>query len=365
MWSQTVSALLIVVGMILVVRIALRGLGVASGASTRRSVRVTETCPIGAKQRLVLVEACGERLLLGASEAGVTLIRPLGPAEPAPSEAEEAAEAEAPPAPRTRWRETARTVLRAAGWATGLALCLFAAEPAAAQAVTATTGDDGSSIALSLEGATAPDRIAGTLQILFLMTVMSVAPSILLAATAFTRIVIVLSLLRQAMGIHQLPPNQIIVGLALFVTFYVMAPVGNEIKDTALDPYIAQQIGEEELLSRAMVPVRNFMMENTRQSDLELFTSLAGKETAATIEEVSFAALLPSFMMSEIRTAFEIGFMIYLPFLIVDIVIASMLISMGMIVLPPIIISLPFKLMLFVLLDGWNLVITALVTGLL
>jgi len=352
--------------MLLVLRVALRGLGFApaSARGVRRALRVSESCTLGAKQRLWIVEVDGERLLLGTAEGSVRLLRRLADAEALAPEAEGAADRPRVRAGVPRWLAGAREVLRHAGIAGALAALLLVAAPAAAQSVEATAGGDGSSLTLSLDGATDPDRISTTLQILLLMTVMSVAPSLLLVATSFTRIVIVLSLLRQAMGIHQLPPNQIIVGLALFTTFFVMAPVGSEIKENALDPYVAQEIGEEALIANALGPVRVFMTRHTRQSDLGLFATLSGAEIPEDPSEVSLVALLPAYMISEIRTAFEIGFMIYLPFLIVDIVVASMLISMGMIVLPPIIISLPFKLMLFVLLDGWNLVISALVSGL-
>lgn len=363
MWLQTVSALLIVLGMVIALRLALRGAGYLPAAGQRRSLRVTESCSLGQKQRLIVVEVDGERLLLGSGEGSVQLLRALGPAAPAAEAgAEEADARDEPGEGPARWWQTVRRVLRVAGIASLLVLALQAG-PAEAQQLQAS--EDGSQLTLSLQGATAPERISSTLQILILMTVLSVAPSLLLVATSFTRIVIVLSLLRQAMGIHSLPPNQIIVGLALFVTFYVMAPVGTEIKTQALDPYIAEEIGEEELMTLAVEPVRAFMTRHTRETDVALFASLAGEEVPEDPAEIGFATLLPSFMISEIRTAFEIGFMVYLPFLIVDIVIASMLISMGMIVLPPIIISLPFKIMLFVLLDGWNLIITALVSGLL
>lgn len=355
MWLESVSALLMVLGVLIALRLALRG--VLPRVSARRSVRVTESCALGGKQRLLVVEVDGERLLLGAGDGSIELLRELPPAPARESE-------EPAGGPDVEgWWQTVRQVLRTAGIGAALALCLVAAEPAFAQTVS--TAGDGSSVTLSLEGATAPDRISSTLQIVLLMTLLSVAPSLLLVATSFTRIVIVLSLLRQAMGIHQLPPNQIIVGLALFTTFYVMAPVGAEMKETAYDPYVAGEIGEEELLERGVKPVHTFMTQHTRESDLALFADLAGKTLPEDPADIRFSNLLPAFLISEIRTAFEIGFMVYLPFLIVDLVIASMLISMGMIVLPPIIISLPFKIMLFVLLDGWNLIIKALVSGLL
>jgi flagellar biosynthetic protein FliP len=348
------SALAFVLGAIALLGVALRAFGFAPPRGARRSLRVLESCALGQRQRLLLVEAQGERLLLAAGEGSVRLLRRLPPAPP---------EAEPAPAQPPRRLRAARAWLRAVGL-TALALCVLAGPALAQEADVAAPAPGASSLSLSLDGPIAPERIAGTLQIVALVTLLSVAPSILLMATCFTRIVIVLSLLRQAIGIHQLPPNQVIVGLALFTTLFVMAPVGAEIKSQALDPYVAGELDEAAALEKALSPVRAFMSRHTRQKDLALFVSMSSQPPPESLEDVSLATLLPSFLISEIRAAFEIGFMVYLPFLIVDIVIASMLISMGMIVLPPIIISLPFKLMLFVLLDGWNLVLSSLITGL-
>ncbi len=359
------TALAMVIGAIVLARHALRWLGFAPGALVkRRSVRVVESCPIGARQRLVVVDVGHERLLLGATDSQVSLVRALPPESEAASEEPESARSEQT-APVPQALGQARAWLRAAGLPLVMLACMLLAPDASAQSLEIGSGPEAPEIKLSVDGLTSPDRISQTLQIVFLMTLLSVAPSILLVATSFTRIVIVLSLLRQAIGIHQLPPNQIIVGLALFVTVYVMAPVGSQIKEASLDPYVAEEIGTEEAVAAAIAPVRAFMAQHTREKDLGLFARISGAEVDGSVDEIPLTALMPSFLISEIRTAFEIGFMIYLPFLVVDIVIASMLISMGMIVLPPIIISLPFKLMLFVLLDGWNLVISALVTGLL
>jgi flagellar biosynthetic protein FliP len=193
---------------------------------------------------------------------------------------------------------------------------------------------------------------------------LSIAPSILLMATCFTRVVIVLAFLRQAIGVQQLPPNQVLVGLSLFVTLFVMAPVGERIHQEALEPYMLKEIGAPQAAELAAAPVRDFVSRYTREDDLALFLSFRGEAAPPADQPVSLATLLPSYLLSELRTAFEIGFMLYLPFLVIDLVVASLLISMGMIVLPPVVISLPFKLMLFVLLDGWNLVIGSLLTGL-
>jgi flagellar biosynthetic protein FliP len=219
-------------------------------------------------------------------------------------------------------------------------------------------------LTLSIGGATDPDRISDTMQIVLVLTAISVAPSILLMATCFTRILIVLALLRQAIGTPTLPPTQILVGLSLMTTVYVMSPVAEVVYAEALEPYVAREIGGQEAVQKAIVPVRDYLLAHTREDDLRLFLDMKGQAVPETASEVDLSALMPAFMISEIRTAFEIGFMVYLPFLVVDLVIASMLISLGMIMLPPVMIALPFKLMLFVLVDGWNLTLSALVSGL-
>jgi flagellar biosynthetic protein FliP len=200
-----------------------------------------------------------------------------------------------------------------------------------------------------------------TVQVLLLMTALSLLPGALIMMTAFTRVVIVLALLRQALGTAQTPSNQILVGLALFLTFFIMAPVFNEVNQQALQPYLAEQKAGAEALAAAERPVRAFMLEQTRDADLALFSRLSGKDEIASEEDVPFSVLLPAFATSELKTAFQIGFLLFIPFLVIDLVVASILMSMGMMMLSPVIISLPFKLMLFVLVDGWNLLIGSLV----
>ncbi len=196
-----------------------------------------------------------------------------------------------------------------------------------------------------------------TLQILFLMTAVTLLPAIVLAMTSFTRIIIVLAILRQALGTAQTPPNQVLVGLAMFMTFFIMAPVFEEIYREAVTPYLDEELEASEAFSRAAVPVRTFMIEQTRESDLMLFAELAGSDGFQNATDVPFSILAPSFITSELKTAFQIGFLIFLPFLIIDLVVASVLMSMGMMMLSPLIISLPFKIMLFVLVDGWALIV--------
>ncbi|MBN2082146.1 flagellar type III secretion system pore protein FliP [bacterium] len=197
---------------------------------------------------------------------------------------------------------------------------------------------------------------------MLLFTLVTLAPSIIVMVTPFTRIVIILGLLRNAMGTQQTPPNTVLIGLALFLSLFVMMPVLNHINTNALQPYMAEEIGYDEAITAAQAPLRDFMTRQTRDNDLALFVSLAKIDAdEITVKEVPMHVLIPAFMISELKTAFQIGFVIYLPFLVVDMVVASILMSMGMLMLPPILISLPFKLLMFVLSDGWNLVFGSIV----
>ena len=210
--------------------------------------------------------------------------------------------------------------------------------------------------ALVVEGQPGGQSYSLTLQLLILMTAVTLLPSILLMMTAFTRIVIVLAILRQAIGAGQAPPNQVLVGLALFLTFFVMGPVISTINTEAVQPYMAGSIETTEALQRAVVPLKQFMLEQTRESDIATFVGIAGGEGYDSPEDVPLSVLVPAFATSELKTAFQIGFLLFIPFVIIDLVVASVLMSMGMMMLSPVLISLPFKIMLFVLVDGWSLV---------
>lgn len=209
---------------------------------------------------------------------------------------------------------------------------------------------------------TSPSNLSTSLQIVLLLTVLTLAPSILIMMTSFTRIVIVLAFLRNALGLQQMPPNQVLIGLALFLTFYIMAPVGYDINNNAIKPYVEGQINQYEAYERAIKPLKSFMLRQTRQNDLALFVNLA-KIKADKVEDLPMRVVIPDFIISELKTAFEIGFIIYIPFLVIDIIVASVLMSMGMFMLPPVLISLPFKVLLFILVDGWNLVVKSLILG--
>jgi len=203
--------------------------------------------------------------------------------------------------------------------------------------------------------------VASSLQILLLLTVLSLAPGILVMMTAFTRIIIVLSFIRHAIGTQAMPPNQVVVGLALFLTFFVMAPVASKINNDAIQPYMKGKIDQVAALHAAEKPLRTFMLRQTRQKDLGLFMNMAKLGRPRNADDIPTYVVIPSFAISELKTAFQMGFMIYLPFLVIDMVVSSILMSMGMMMLPPVMISLPFKLILFVLVDGWHLLARALV----
>jgi len=216
-------------------------------------------------------------------------------------------------------------------------------------------------VTLNFTGGNQPEQVSVLLQILFLLTVLSVAPAIVLMTTSFVRIVIVLSFIRQAMGTQQMPPNQVIIGMALFLTFFIMAPVLGRINTQAVQPYLNQEIGDREALTLAVQPMREFMFQHVREKDLQLLVDITQSKPPQTRQDIDTLTLIPAFMLSEVKRAFQIGFMIFVPFLVIDMVTASVLMSMGMLMLPPIIISLPFKVLLFVLVDGWHLVVQSLV----
>ena len=213
---------------------------------------------------------------------------------------------------------------------------------------------------LGMEDMDEPGKVSSALQILFLLTILTLAPSILIMTTSFARIIIVLSFLRQAMGTQQTPPTQVLIGLGLFLTLFVMGPTWSEINENALQPYLNEEISQMDALKLAEAPLKSFMLAQTREKDLSLFVNLGDGERGSD-SEVEIQSLIPAFIISELKTAFQIGFMIYIPFLILDMVVASILLSMGMMMLPPVLISLPFKLMLFVMVDGWYLIVGSLI----
>jgi flagellar biosynthetic protein FliP len=217
------------------------------------------------------------------------------------------------------------------------------------------------SISIGVGNAQNPKDMVTSLQVLFLLTVLSLAPSILMMMTSFTRIVIVLSFMRSAMATQQTPPNQVIIGMALFLTFFIMAPTWTQINNNALQPYMQAKISQEQAYQKAVTPLRDFMFKQTREKDLALFIMLAKVNKPKNYDDVPTYVLIPSFVLSELKTAFQIGFILYIPFIVIDMIVASSLMSMGMLMLPPMMISLPFKILLFVMVDGWHLLIRSLI----
>ncbi len=208
-----------------------------------------------------------------------------------------------------------------------------------------------------------PHDMAITLQIMALLTILSIAPAILVMTTAFIRIVVVLSFLRNALSIQNVPPTQVIIGLALFLTFYIMSPYWSQANQNGIQPYLAGNISQTEALQKVAEPIRTFMFKQTRESDIALFVNLSQAKRPETQADVSTFTLIPAFIISELKTAFQIGFMIYIPFIVIDMIVASTLMSMGMMMLPPTMISLPFKILLFVMVDGWHLLINSLIVS--
>ena len=218
-------------------------------------------------------------------------------------------------------------------------------------------------ISIEVDESSRPKDVAVTLEIIFLLTVLTLAPALLIMLTSFTRIVVVLSFLRMAIGTQQIPPSQLIIGLSLFLTMFVMGPTFETVYDDAIVPYLDEQIDNESALERGMKPIRAFMLRNTREKDLGLFIKLARLPRPNSPEELSNRVLIPSFVISELKTAFQIAFVLLIPFIIIDMVVASTLLSMGMMMLPPVTVSLPFKILLFVLVDGWHLIVESVVTS--
>lgn len=215
-------------------------------------------------------------------------------------------------------------------------------------------------IGLDIDTASSPKDYVDSVKLLLMITMLTLVPSFLILMTSFTRIVVVLSFVRNALSTQQTPPNQVIIGLALFLTFFIMSPVYNKVNDEAIKPYMENKITQEEAITIGSKPIKDFMLRQTRQKDLALFVNAAKMERPSSEEDITFTVLIPSFVTSELKTAFQIGFLIYIPFIVIDMVVASILMSMGMFMLPPVSISLPFKLLLFVMVDGWYLVVKSL-----
>ncbi len=219
-------------------------------------------------------------------------------------------------------------------------------------------------INLSIDEAEDPGQVATSIEILVLLTILSLAPSILIMMTCFTRIIIILSFLRRALSTQTTPPNQVLIGLALFLTFFIMGSVFQDINESAIQPYLNEEISFEEGLENTIKPLREFMFKQTRQKDIALFVNIVGMEDPPqNLDDIPTKALIPAFIISELKTGFSIGFLLFIPFIVIDMVVASTLMSMGMMMLPPVMISLPFKILLFIMVDGWNLIVKHILLG--
>ncbi len=334
-------------------------LGHAQPPGTARTVAVL---PLSTTQRVVTVEVGrGDHrlwLVLGVSAQGIQNLHTMAPQDDGPLPLPTPAATLAPL--MQRLRRGAGTPMRTEHRAlTGL-LLLAVAGSAAAQAVGAASAASGNTLPLLVGQSAGGTSFSVPIQTLLFFTALSFLPAALLLMTGFTRIVIVLSLLRQAMGTQAAPPNQVILGLSLFLTFFVMGPTFDQVHDLAYKPFAANEIAFDEALKRGEGPMRAFMLKQTRQADVQLFAKLAKLPADVKGEQVPFRVLVPAFVTSELKSAFQIGFMIFIPFLIIDMVVASVLMSLGMMMLSPVLVALPFKLMLFVLADGWNLMLGSL-----
>ena len=219
------------------------------------------------------------------------------------------------------------------------------------------------SVNVEVGTAETPEQVSATLQVIAVLTLATLAPAILMMTTSFVRIVVIIGFLRNALATQNVPPNQVVISLAMFLTFYIMAPYWSQANENGLQPYLAGQISQEEALTNALEPMREFMFRQTREADLALFVNLSDAERPETQEDVSTFVLIPAFMISELKTAFQIGFMLYVPFIVIDMIVATTLMSMGMMMLPPVMISLPFKILLFVMIDGWHLLIRSIIVS--
>ncbi len=238
----------------------------------------------------------------------------------------------------------------------GVCLLLFMAKEALAAPLIP-------NVSVNVGTADNPQEVATSLQLLAVLTIVSLAPGILMMTTSFVRIVVVIGFLRNALSTQNVPPNQVVVSLALFMTFYLMAPYWGQANEQGIQPYLAGQITQEQAIKNTIEPIREFMFRQTRESDLALFVNLADDERPDSPEDVSTFVLIPAFVISELKTGFQLGFMIYIPFIVIDMIVASTLMSMGMMMLPPVMISLPFKILLFVMVDGWHLLIRSLIVS--
>lgn len=311
-------------------------------------VEIVQYQPFGPKKGIAVVKVLKEYLVVGIADENISLLT-----RPNPADVEEALKQQSAVNGQQSAGKIKDLIKRKFFYIVALLPIAYCLLPALSFAAPAPPPPAGGGIL----GLTTP------LEVLLFLTLLSILPAILVMTTCFTRIVVVLSFLRQALGTPQVPPTQVIIGLALFITLFVMSPVIDTIYTDAYQPYTKKQINAEEAINRAGVPLKEFMLKQTREKDLALFLKMSKAERPATPMDLSLRVVIPAFAIGELKRAFEIGFLIFLPFLVIDMVVASVLLSMGMMMLPPIMVSMPFKLLLFVLVDGWQLLIGSLVGG--
>jgi len=343
-----------------------------------KTLEIVETLGLGGSRMLCLIRSGDERFLIGVTDQSVNLISALGRGTPSGEESPAqgtpagAADPQADPPAAAAFTtlltdELKKISKKLSGKKLGVFVAavvflgVFMASPRVLSAAPDVLPIP--DIDITIGGETPQGGLATSLGILGLLTVLSLAPAIIMLTTSFTRIVVVFSFLRSGLGTQQTPPNQVLIGLALILTFFIMTPTWGEVYRVALQPYIAGEITGQEAFALASDPMKEFMLRETREKDLALFATLGGQEAPDSPQELSLFQVVPAFVISELRTAFEMGFLLYLPFLVIDMVVASTLMSMGMLMLPPVLISLPFKLLLFVLVDGWSLVTKSLLAG--
>jgi flagellar biosynthesis protein FliP len=349
-YFKVIWGLLVVLAIILVLYWLLRKRFSLLASHPEHSIKVLEIKPLMGKKALCLITVKDNEYLLGISGDRINHLATLPKVKPEPSFAE-----------TLRASEENRQPMKPSSRPDQLTILLFPAilylvfHAEAAWAIGLPT------ITFGVDDAQSPQQISTALQVLLLLTVLSMAPAILLMTTCFTRIVIVLGFVRQAMGTQNMPPTQVILGLSLFLSFFIMSPTINKINEDALQPYFKEQISQADALEKGLAPLREFMLSQVREEELLLLTEITMKTDPVRHEDIPTMTLIPAFMLSELKRAFTMGFMIYIPFLVIDMIVASILMSMGMMMLPPVIISMPFKLLLFVLVDGWSLVVGSLI----
>ncbi len=360
LWRSTVALVLILGGLVAVHVLLKRYLGTTPARGHGR-LRIIERLPIDQKKSLLLVSLDDQELLLGGGAEGISLLTTLARAPQTPTDFEHAL-ATAEPSDEDATRDTSPRRRRSLLPLCLLCVCMLL--PALSSAVAEEdSGPAPAGISIRFDPADSPQEYTQPIRILLLMTLLSVAPSAIVMMTSFTRILIVFGFLRRALGTQQAPPGQVLAAMALFLTLFVMAPVWHEINDKAVQPFLAEEITGKEAWTKGVQPLRAFMGRQTGRAETALFVELRRMEPPAGLDDVPLEVLIPAFMMSELKTAFQMGFLIYLPFLIIDLVISSSLMSLGMFMLPPMMISLPIKVLFFVLADGWTLMTRGLVAS--